>query len=103
MPLTGIPLPLVSYGGSSLIITLASLGLLANVATERRPPRSFHVPIEDIDDSELELDEDLDDDFDFDSHDEPASEHDAADQPEASGARRRWRHRWAPGARIGGR
>lgn len=40
MPLTGIPLPLISYGGSSLIITLAALGLLANVATERRPSRA---------------------------------------------------------------
>jgi cell division protein FtsW len=41
MPLTGIPLPLVSYGGSSIIVTLASLGLLANIATERRPSRAF--------------------------------------------------------------
>ena len=41
MPLTGIPLPLISYGGSSLIVTLASMGLLANIATERRPSRSF--------------------------------------------------------------
>lgn len=32
MPLTGIPLPLVSYGGSSLVITLTSLGILANIA-----------------------------------------------------------------------
>ena len=41
MPLTGIPLPLVSYGGSSLIVTLSALGLLANIATERRPSRDF--------------------------------------------------------------
>jgi cell division protein FtsW len=41
MPLTGIPLPLVSYGGSSLLITLIALGLLANIATERRPARTF--------------------------------------------------------------
>lgn len=33
LPLTGVPLPLLSYGGSSLIITLTALGLLANVAT----------------------------------------------------------------------
>lgn len=32
MPTKGISLPLVSYGGSSLIFTLASLGLLLNVA-----------------------------------------------------------------------
>ena len=41
MPLTGIPLPLVSYGGSSLIVTLTAFGLLANIATERRPSREF--------------------------------------------------------------
>jgi cell division protein FtsW len=33
LPLTGIPLPLVSYGGTNLLITLVSLGLLANIAT----------------------------------------------------------------------
>lgn len=32
IPLTGIPLPLISYGGSSLIFILAGLGLLANVS-----------------------------------------------------------------------
>ncbi|MFV0444637.1 MAG: FtsW/RodA/SpoVE family cell cycle protein [Planctomycetaceae bacterium] len=32
MPITGLTLPLLSYGGSSLIITCASLGLLINVA-----------------------------------------------------------------------
>jgi len=32
MPLTGIPLPLVSYGGSSMIVTLAGLGILLNVS-----------------------------------------------------------------------
>jgi cell division protein FtsW len=31
-PLTGVPLPLVSYGSSSLIVTLAAMGLLLNVA-----------------------------------------------------------------------
>lgn len=41
MPLTGIPLPLISYGGSSIIVTLTALGLLANIATERRPSRAF--------------------------------------------------------------
>ena len=58
MPLTGIPLPLVSYGGSSLIITLVMLGLLANIATERRPARVFVIePI-----AEAEGLDDLDDD-----------------------------------------
>lgn len=32
-PLTGVPLPLVSYGASSLIVTLAAMGLLLNVAS----------------------------------------------------------------------
>lgn len=31
MPITGIPLPLVSYGGSSLIVTLASLGIAHSI------------------------------------------------------------------------
>ena len=34
-PLTGVPLPFVSYGGTSLVITLAAAGLILNVA--RRP------------------------------------------------------------------
>ncbi len=32
MPVTGIPLPLVSYGGSSMIFTLACIGLVLGVA-----------------------------------------------------------------------
>ncbi|MDQ2744995.1 MAG: rod shape-determining protein RodA [Chloroflexota bacterium] len=31
MPVTGIPLPLLSYGGSSLITTLASIGILQSI------------------------------------------------------------------------
>jgi cell division protein FtsW len=37
-PLTGVPLPFVSYGGTSLIVTLAAAGLVMNVA--RRQPQS---------------------------------------------------------------
>jgi cell division protein FtsW len=41
LPVTGIPLPFVSFGGSSLVITLAAAGILANVAShERRPALS---------------------------------------------------------------
>jgi len=35
MPVTGIPLPLMSYGGSSVMTTLACLGLVANVSMRR--------------------------------------------------------------------
>ena len=32
MPVTGVPLPLVSYGGSSMFATMMALGLLQNIA-----------------------------------------------------------------------
>lgn len=32
LPITGIPLPLISYGGSSLITTMISLGILENIS-----------------------------------------------------------------------
>ncbi|MCB0993509.1 MAG: rod shape-determining protein RodA [Acidimicrobiales bacterium] len=35
MPITGIPLPLVSYGGSSILATLTALGLVINVSMRR--------------------------------------------------------------------
>ena len=34
VPLTGIPLPLISYGGSALVTTFAALGILASVARQ---------------------------------------------------------------------
>jgi rod shape determining protein RodA len=35
MPVVGIPLPLLSYGGSSLLVTMLSLGLLLNIHMRR--------------------------------------------------------------------
>ncbi len=34
VPLTGIPLPLISYGGSSLIVSLAGIGILLNISRQ---------------------------------------------------------------------
>jgi len=36
MPITGIPLPLMSYGGSSVVMTLIALGLLQSVHVQAR-------------------------------------------------------------------
>jgi rod shape determining protein RodA len=35
MPVTGIPLPLVSYGGTSMIVNWLAIGLLLNVHMRR--------------------------------------------------------------------
>jgi cell division protein FtsW len=32
LPITGVPLPLVSFGGSSLVISLIAMGILTNIA-----------------------------------------------------------------------
>ena len=43
-PLTGIPLPFVSYGGTALVVSLAAVGVLLNIATNRAAARDSQVP-----------------------------------------------------------
>ena len=40
LPITGVPLPLVSFGGTALVVTLAGIGVLSSVARiPARPDR----------------------------------------------------------------
>ncbi|CAN5615130.1 putative lipid II flippase FtsW [soil metagenome] len=39
LPITGVPLPLVSFGGTSLVVSLAAMGILTNVASQSRRVR----------------------------------------------------------------
>lgn len=34
-PLTGVPLPLISYGGSSLVMVMTGIGILLNISSQR--------------------------------------------------------------------
>lgn len=38
LPVVGVPLPLVSYGGTSIVTLMAGFGLLMAIATEKRKP-----------------------------------------------------------------
>src|SRR3989344_4825861 len=47
LPLTGLPLPFISHGGSALLAALASVGIILNVAAHRKRPQG------DVDDERL--------------------------------------------------
>lgn len=40
LPVTGVPLPFVSFGGSALVFTMGGTGMLLNVARQSPPPSS---------------------------------------------------------------
>lgn len=39
MPMTGVTLPFISYGGSSMIVLLGAMGLVASIPTQEEKPR----------------------------------------------------------------
>lgn len=41
LPITGLPLPLISYGGSSLTLTLMAIGMLLAFARQERPAAEY--------------------------------------------------------------
>jgi cell division protein FtsW len=40
LPVTGVPLPFLSFGGSSLVFTMVATGILLNIAAQGRAPAS---------------------------------------------------------------
>ena len=36
MPMTGVPLPMISYGGSAMLVALSSIGILINISKQTR-------------------------------------------------------------------
>lgn len=44
LPVTGVTLPLVSFGGTSLVVTLVAVGLLIGVARTAQPPTASSEP-----------------------------------------------------------
>lgn len=43
MPVTGIPLPFISYGGTSLVVNMAAVGLVMSVSYHNKPRSVFDV------------------------------------------------------------
>ncbi|NCQ06079.1 MAG: rod shape-determining protein RodA [Candidatus Moranbacteria bacterium] len=46
MPVTGIPAPFLSYGGSSLVATFFSVGLLLNIYQKKHSDYDLHISLE---------------------------------------------------------
>ncbi len=44
MPITGIPLPFLSYGGSNMVSNMACIGIVLNVTKNRSLAQSFETP-----------------------------------------------------------
>ena len=38
LPVVGVPLPFISYGGSSLLVTMVAMGMLLNICDHGRKP-----------------------------------------------------------------
>lgn len=46
LPITGIPFPFISYGGSSLMVIFTAMGILANISRRTEKARQEHSPEE---------------------------------------------------------
>ncbi len=44
LPITGVPLPLVSFGGSSLMFTMMAIGILINISRQEKWPQERPTP-----------------------------------------------------------
>ncbi len=40
LPITGVPLPFVSFGGSSLVVSMIAVGILTNISLQSKAPRA---------------------------------------------------------------
>lgn len=60
LPTTGIPLPFISYGGSALLITMISCGILLNISAHVRMPLIERIGVPDEYDTSEGIDASLD-------------------------------------------